>query len=301
MEVKYRSWHNVPPLKQIKLEIPGWSGEHRERSNGCTAQPWHCIPFVEGSTYGLELKYQFKTEVAVVNDGQTVKFIPQKDGKEVEWTEYDKLPFAHFAPKKMGGHYGFTSSYDIKAPEGHVVRLEPHPRFFTDETGTCPIVVPGHIHPWWSRIFFVVFKAPLPGETHIFRHGEPYGQVLIVPAKTKYEIQEMSAAEKNERATIEKKISMFTYQIGKHSWNDNVGNNFNDKYKQMQIIYNKGGMDALYELFNSLNLEQKAQNNAKKMGKFIKTDTLQGKQKHSSSSDAVGGSEGYPAETNAAL
>jgi hypothetical protein len=62
------------------------------------------------------------------------------------------------------------------------VRTEPHPRFYTDTTGTVPIAVPALLRTeWWPMISFVVFKSPAEGETHIFRPGEPMLQILILP------------------------------------------------------------------------------------------------------------------------
>ena len=62
--------------------------------------------------------------------------------------------------------------------EGWAIRTEPHPRFYTDPTDTTPIAVPALIRRWWPMIFFLVFKSPPEGKTHIFRPGEPFAQIL---------------------------------------------------------------------------------------------------------------------------
>jgi len=262
VQVKWRTWGKGGPPAPIKLSIPGWAGDHHSHETGSTPQPWHCVPFIEGSTYGLELIYPFETETRVINDDGKILF----DGdfsKECMWEGSFVTPFSNFAP----GHFGFTSSLDIEVPEEHVVRLEPHPRFFTDTTGHCPIAVPGHIQPWWCRIFFVVFKAPSVGQMHIFRKNEPYAQILVVPKKVNYEIKKMTDEEIIERKTIETLIDKNRTLIAKHSWIDNAGNHFDDKYKQMQKVFNKSGKDGLNKFLCSIH-ENK--NKVKKIGRYVK-------------------------------
>ncbi|RDJ35467.1 MAG: hypothetical protein DWQ19_11670 [Crenarchaeota archaeon] len=278
IKVKYRTY-GIPP-KPVKLEIPGWAGDHHDHSDGCTPQPWHCIPFVEASTYGLELRYSFKTEVHVINKNSKITFQPMQDGKEIEWSETGKIPFSHFAP----GHYGMSSLLDVQPPDEHVIRLEPHPRYFTDHTETCPLLVPGHIRSWWSRVFFVVFKMPSEGTTHIFRHDEPYGQFLIVSEKVKYDLQKMNAEERKKRHERDKKLHHLSFQnaqvkknssICKHVWNDHENNQFDDKYKQMLIMHNNGGDAALDEALKNIHPDPP---NIKQLGKFIKNETFQNKE-----------------------
>src|SRR5687767_59867 len=74
IELKYRCWYKGVPPKPIKLQIPGWAGDSHGHSNGDKPQPWHCPPFVEGATYGLELIYPFETEVSVRNVDGKIKF-----------------------------------------------------------------------------------------------------------------------------------------------------------------------------------------------------------------------------------
>lgn len=266
IDVKWRTWGKGLPPKPIKLEIPGWAGDHKEHSNGCTPQPWHCVPFVEGSTYGLELIYPFDAETKVVTENDEVKFISAFTKEECIWSEEPTPPFSNFAP----GHYGHTSCLDLIIPEDHVIRLEPHPRFFTDRTGTVPIVVPGHIQSWWSKIFFIVFKAPAEGQMHIFKKGEPYGQILIVPKKSQYNLTEMSAEDKIKRSNLDNNINKFKDQIAKNKWKDHKGNSFDDKYKQLASAFVKNGQDGITELIRSADCKVKNKQNVKVIGKFIK-------------------------------
>jgi hypothetical protein len=80
------------------------------------------------------------------------------------------------------------------------VRTEPHPRFYTSLADDVPIAVPALLRTsWWPMISFVVFKAPPEGRVHIFRPGEPFMQLLFVPAEADFEMAPMSEEEAAER------------------------------------------------------------------------------------------------------
>lgn len=240
IRVKYRTWHTGKPPRPVKLQIPGWAGKDHTHSNGSEAQPWHCQPFVEGSTYGLELVYPFETECHVY----------MKDGKvffDGDFTEESKKikdatvvfpPFGSFAD----GHFGMTSCLDIQVPEDMILRLEPHPRFYTDLTYTCPLLVCGHLQTsWWPKIFFVVFKNPAEGQKYIFKQGEPYGQVLILPKKITYDVKEMEPAEKFSRGMQDKIIGDHAREIAGNKWISDRGDKFDDKYKKLSTLATKHG------------------------------------------------------------
>lgn len=251
MKIKYRIWNKGIPPKPIKLQISGWAGDFSKQTDGAKPQPYFCIPWLEGSTYGLELIYPFDAETRVKNvDGQII-FDANFTKEECYWSDSPTPPFSCFAE----GHYGFTSSLDIQAPKDHVVRLEPHPRFFVDSTGTVPIAVPGHIQPWWPKIFFVVFKAPHIGQTHIFRKNEAYAQILIVPKKMNYEIEPMSHEEQVHRTCQADKISKYSKILSKSQWIDGNGNTFDDKYKQLMRNYNTGGSKQIERLLEEASVE----------------------------------------------
>jgi hypothetical protein len=265
IEIKYRTWYKGVPPRPIKLEIPGWSGQQNKHKTGDQPQPWHCLPFVEGSTYGLELIYPFETECHVKNVEGKIVF-------EGDFTEEQKTlsgvslpPFSCFAP----GHFGMTSGLDIKVPEDHILRLEPHPRFYTDSSNTVPCCIVGHLQTeWWPRIFFVVFKNPSPGQTLIFRKNEPYGQILILPKKIEYKIKKMSAAEELLRIENDKIIDQHARKISNYEWVDHAGHTFNDKYKVLSKLKNKHGIEAFQECMNSF-AESKRKNSIKKITKKL--------------------------------
>lgn len=249
--VKYRTW-NSPPPSPIRLQIPGWAGSDRNHSDGATPQPWHCPPFVEGSTYGHELIYPYKSECRVKRVAGNIVF--EGDFSDEPWflAESGELaqgdepkkktpPMMNFAP----GHYGMSSGLDLEPPEGYVIRTEPHPNFYTDETGTVPCMLAGHIQRWWSRIFFVVFKAPREGETHVFRNGQPYGQLIFVPQKNNVRFEHFTPEECREREVREKRISDHGGKIANRSWRDDKMLTFDDKYRVLATAYGKDGYQGV--------------------------------------------------------
>lgn len=103
IEVRYRSGYNAPPPRRIRLEIPGWSGHSTDHGDGAPAMPWHCQPFVDGSTYGLELIYPYKSECRVINESGTVRFEgPLEDEAKAAGMPH---PFEVFARS----HYGMAT------------------------------------------------------------------------------------------------------------------------------------------------------------------------------------------------
>jgi hypothetical protein len=55
-------------------------------------------------------------------------------------------------------------------------------------------------------IYFLVFKAPPEGKTHVFRPGEPFVQILVVPEEAAFELVPMSDEEAAERELQSKRI-----------------------------------------------------------------------------------------------
>ena len=210
IDIKYRLWFKGVAPQKTKLDIPGWAGDPNSHKNGDKPQPWHCIPFVESSTYSLELNYPFDTECHVKIVNGSIVFEGDFTEENKGCPEVTLPPFIAFSP----GHFGMTSSIDIKVPPGYVLRTEPHPKFYTDMTNTVPCCIAGHIQTeWWPKIFFVVFKNPMPGQTLVFKKGDPYCQLLILPRKVIYNIQEMSEEEKLERLCLDEKIDKHQHQL----------------------------------------------------------------------------------------
>src|SRR5579863_7184491 len=179
--------------RRTKMEIPGWAGDRSPRADGSHEQVWHCTPFTEGAQYGIEIFYPFDFELrAVTRDGRL--HIEGDFGPPPE-------PGAQWPPFRSFGDLYFTHQVllDLNPGEGYAIRTEPHPRFYSDTTGTCPIAVPALIRNWWPMMFFMVFKSPAEGQTHIFRPGEPMAQILVIPETAEFDLVEMSLEEQAER------------------------------------------------------------------------------------------------------
>lgn len=244
MQVKFKTYNKALPPRPIRVEVPGWSGNPQKMVDGSEPEPWHCLPFVEGATYGLELLYPYETECHVINDGDSIRF---------EW-DYSKEPggeltggeFVTFFPKPASKFYLFNTSLDIQAPAGHVVATHPHPRFFTDVTGTAPVALTGHVQTeWWPKKFFVVFKSPPPGQRHIFRHNEPYAALRILPQRERYDLAEMTDAEAAERRELEQDVLSASQEIATNVWRNPFGYAFNNHYKILAGIFSREGAQGV--------------------------------------------------------
>jgi hypothetical protein len=237
--LRWRTGYGAPPPRRIRLEIPGWAGHATPMRDGATVEPWHCRPFAEGATYGLELVYPYRNECRVRNDGGAVRF----EGGLAEEMEAAGLPhpFGVFAP----GHYGMATALDLLPPQGYALRLGPHPRFFTDTTGEVPLALPGHLQRFWPRQFFAVFRAPPPGAVHVFRPGEPYAQLLLVPVDETVRVEPMEPAEAADRARQDRQVTLFAYFLAGRLWQSDAGTWFDDKYKRLLRIFRRGGSDAV--------------------------------------------------------
>jgi hypothetical protein len=195
--VKYRSINpNLRP-RRTRLEVPGWAGESDPRADGSHEYPWHCIPFSEAARAGIELLYPFADELRVTTRGEVLRF-------EGDFGDADarRPPFRSFGRE----YYTYQILIDLQAEAGFAVKTETHPRFYTDTTGTVPIAVPAVLRNWWPMVFFVVFKAPAEGQTHIFRPGEPFMQVSIVQEEAKIDLVEMTEEEAAERELQSERI-----------------------------------------------------------------------------------------------
>lgn len=239
LTVRWRSEYGAPPPRRIRARVPGWAGEPTGHGDGSPAQPWHCRPFIEGATYGLELVYPYRSECRVRCEDGEVRF----DGPVAEEMADAGLPhpFGVFA----AGHYGMATALDLLPPEGYALRLGPHPRAFTETTGDVPMALPGHLRRFWPRQFFAVFRAPPPGAEHVFRPGEPYAQLLVVPQEQAYAVEPMTPEVAEDRRTQDRQVTTLRYFLAKRIWKSDRGDWFDDKYRQLLRLFRRGGTDAV--------------------------------------------------------
>jgi len=246
MTIKYRTTGKAIPPRPVQMKIPGWSGQAVKKRNGSEPQPWHCPPFVDAATYALELVYPYEKECHIINQGGVVRFAwdyANEPGHKPNGAEFNVF-FPH--PPRF---YFFATGIDLQAPPGHVIRVETHPRFFTDATETAPAAVCGHVQTeWWSKTMFIVFKVPAPGQRHIFRKGEPYAQILSVPHRLPYEAVQMDEAEHSKRESLEKDITLAASHIAKNVWHNPMGQEFKNHYKVMSRAFAREGHEGVEEV-----------------------------------------------------
>jgi Flp pilus assembly protein TadD len=247
LKIKYSTYSRATPPQPIRMKMPGWAGVADKMEDGSAGQPWHCLPFVEASTYGLELVYPFETECHIVNDNGLVRIewdFAKEPGGELSGAE-----FSTFFPKEASRWYLFTTRIDVQAPPGYVIRTEPHPRYFTDETGTAPVALIGHMQTeWWPRKLFVVFKAPPRGHRHIFRKGEPYAQIILVPKRSGYELVKMTAEEEQHRRRLDHEIDISRLQIADNIWQNSSGYQLSNHYKVLASAFGRDGQEGVEQV-----------------------------------------------------
>ena len=175
--IKYRTTEERLRPRQTKLQIPGWAGEPEPRADGSHEYAWHCVPFSEAAQYGIEVFYPYDNELRVSTQGGRLEF----DGDFGPTPDDGRLwpPFRSFGEH----YYTYQLLLDLKVETGLAVKIETHPRFYTDPTGTAPIAVPALIRDWWPMMFFMVFKSPGEGLHAFFQaqralraiYGDPRG------------------------------------------------------------------------------------------------------------------------------
>jgi hypothetical protein len=141
--------------------------------------------FRRGRSMGLNCFTPYQNELHVTTrEGRLIfdgDFGPPPDA-DLQWP-----PFRTFGEK----FYTYQILLDLKVGEGRAIRTEPHPRFYADSTNTVPIAVPALLRNWWPMMFFIVFKSPPEGATHVFRPGEPFAQVIVLPEESDVVVEEM--------------------------------------------------------------------------------------------------------------
>jgi hypothetical protein len=227
--VKYRLFEPRLNPRRTRIEMPGWAGRAEPRRDGSHEQAWHCMPFVEGAQYGIELFYPFDNELRVgKREGRVVldgDFGPDPE-TGVNWP-----PFRPFGED----YYTYQLLLDLHVADDLAVRTEPHPRYYTSPDDDVPLAVPALLRTsWWPMISFVVFKAPPEGRVHVFRPDEPFMQIVIVPAEPEFELVPMSEEEAAEREMRGRRIHASRDTLGGDStWTSSTNTVFDATYRRI--------------------------------------------------------------------
>lgn len=227
--LKYRLHGHRPPPRPVEWHIPGWPGEAQPRADGSHEQPWHCTPFSESARYGIEVLYPFAEELRVTKVRDRVRL--KADWGEPADPDLMWPPFRPFGED----YYSYQISLDLEAPPGWAIRTEPHPRYYTDPTNTTPLAVPALIRStWWPMMFFCIFKAPPKGATHVFRQGEPFMNVILVPADPDLTLEPMTEEEAAEREMRARRLAASRDTLAEGTrWLSTTNTVFDGSYRHM--------------------------------------------------------------------
>ena len=229
LEVKFRHFNPGLSPRRAKMEMPGWSGQPAPRANGSHEYAWHCAPFTESAQYGIEVFYPYDNELRVSRRDGKLRFDgdfgPAPDS-DLQWP-----PFRGFGRD----FYTHQLLLDLKVDKDWAIRTEPHPRFYTDTTGTCPIAVPALLRTeWWPMISFMVFKAPGEGLEHIFRPGEPMLQIIVLPVTCDINLVPMNEEESAEREMRARRIHASRTDLAVDStWTSDTDTVFDGTYRYL--------------------------------------------------------------------
>jgi len=231
--IKYRLFEPRLGPRRTRLEVPGWGGlADQPRKDGSHEQSWHCMPFVEGAQYGIELFYPFDNELHVTRREGRVEL--QADWGPDPETGINWPPFRTFGEV----YYSYQLLLDLQVADDMAVRAEPHPRYYTSDVDDVPLAVPALLRTsWWPMISFVIFKAPPEGRTHIFRPGEPFMQMLFVPADPEFELVPMNEEEAAEREMRSRRIHASRDTLAeKTTWTSSTQTVFDGTYRNILRI-----------------------------------------------------------------
>ena len=83
-------------------------------------------------------------------------------------------------------------------------------------------------------MFFCIFKAPPKGVTHVFRKGEPYMSLIVLPAEPELDLQPMSEDEAAERELRARRIAASRDALSEGTrWTSSTNTVFDGTYRHM--------------------------------------------------------------------
>ncbi|ATQ69485.1 MULTISPECIES: hypothetical protein [Methylosinus] len=227
-KIKFRMSGDDLKPRRTRMEIPGWAGQPEKRTDGSHEHAWHCVPFSEYAKYGVEIFYPYKNELRVST--QNGRLILDGDFGSPPDPVRSWPPFRDFG----ASYYTYQLLLDLKPEPGYSIKVETHPSFYTDSTGTAPIAVPAIIREWWPMVYFLVFKSPTEGQTHIFRADTPMAQFTMIPAESDVELEPMSFDEAAERELQSRRIYASRETLGAASrWLSSTDTVFDGTYRHI--------------------------------------------------------------------
>jgi len=246
LDIKYRLEGKALPPRPIKVAIGDWGGSADwKKEHGSRPEAWHCPAFTDACIHGFELLYQYETELQVLNVNGKIEFRWSMDKEPGEGSD-PRRDFVYTHPPAID--YLFSTSLDIQVPPGYVLRIEPHPRFYRDETETVAPAVCGQVQTdWWPKRLFVVFKNPPPGQRHIFRKGEPYAQALCIP-RDDFSLTEMTPQERDARRKMEEEVLLAKSLIARRVWVSSENVVFTDYYAVLARAFARKGLEGVNEV-----------------------------------------------------
>ncbi len=231
-KISYRLFEPRLSPRRTKLEIPGWAGDPEPRKDGSHEYAWHCLPFTEAANYGIEVFYPFDNELHV----------SKRDGRLILDGDFGPAPESglQWPPFRSFGEdfYTYQILIDLKVGDDFAVLTQPHPRLYTDPNESVPVAVPALLRTsWWPIISFVVFKTPAEGRTHVFRPGEPFMQMLIIPAEPQFDLVPMDEEEAAEREMRGRRIHKSRDTLAKDTtWISSTNTVFDGTYRHLLRI-----------------------------------------------------------------
>ncbi len=83
-------------------------------------------------------------------------------------------------------------------------------------------------------LFFCVFKSPAEGRTHIFRPGEPFAQVIVIPEEANFALEPMGEEEAAERELQSRRIHASRPTLAKSTeWTSSTDTVFDGTYRHL--------------------------------------------------------------------
>jgi hypothetical protein len=79
-----------------------------------------------------------------------------------------------------------------------------------------------------------VFKSPIEGQTHIFRPGEPFAQIIVIPEEANFELLPMTEEEAAEREVQSRRIHANRPKLsGDTEWLSTTDTVFDGTYRHL--------------------------------------------------------------------